>query len=45
VKPEEGGSLLEGAPMRSGGFACGIRVRARPSGDHDLSLSDLALWA
>jgi starch phosphorylase len=44
----EGGSrIFEGAYRidRSGGFGCGIRVRARPSGDHDLSLSDLALWA
>ena len=30
---------------RSGGFACGIRVRARPSSEHDLGLADLALWA
>ena len=44
----EGGSRsFEGSYRidRSGGFACGIRVRARASGDHDLSLSDLALWA
>jgi starch phosphorylase len=30
---------------RSGGFACGIRVRARPTSEHDLALADLALWA
>ena len=44
----EGGSrFFEGSYRidRSGGFACGIRVRARATGDHDLSLSDLALWA
>ncbi len=30
---------------RSGSFAYGIRVRARPDGPHDLALADLMLWA
>jgi len=30
---------------RSGGFGYGIRVRAKPSSEHDLALSDLVLWA
>jgi glycogen phosphorylase/synthase len=30
---------------RSGSFAYGIRVRARPDGAHDLALADLMLWA
>jgi starch phosphorylase len=30
---------------RSGSFAYGIRVRARPDGPHDLALADLVLWA
>ena len=30
---------------RSGSFAYGIRVRARPDGLHDLGLADLMIWA
>jgi hypothetical protein len=30
---------------RSGSFAYGIRVRARPDGPHDLGLADLMIWA
>ncbi len=43
---EGGGRSFEGSHKieRSGGFAYGIRVRARPSGDHDLALADLVLW-
>ena len=30
---------------RSGGFGYGIRVRAKPSSEHDFALNDLVLWA
>jgi phosphorylase/glycogen(starch) synthase len=46
--PAEGGApSFEGSYRidRSGGFAAGIRVRARASGDNDHALSDLVLWA
>jgi starch phosphorylase len=46
--PGEGGSRsFEGSYRieRSGGFAYGIRVRARPASENDLAVCDLVLWA
>jgi starch phosphorylase len=44
---EDGARSFEGSYRieRSGGFAYGIRVRARPTTDQDLALTDLVLWA
>jgi hypothetical protein len=41
VQAFEGSQRME----RSGSFAYGIRVRARPAGEHDTALRDLVLWA
>jgi phosphorylase/glycogen(starch) synthase len=47
TSPTGSAHAFEGAHRveRSGSFAYGIRVRARPANEHDMALRDLVLWA